>query len=199
NHLHARVARAFLAQGIHIICDKPLAISLAEALELRELARKTSALFMLTHTYTGYPLIRHARALVAQGVIGELRLLQAEYSQDWWAEGPALSGGGAWREDPALAGPAGTLGDVGIHAYQLACYVSGCEPQQIAADLHTFGTGRRLDDHVQVMMRYANGARGTLWASQVATGCENAFTLRLYGTQAQLRFDQEDPNVLWLT
>lgn len=199
NHLHARIAKAFLEQGIHIICDKPLAVSLDEALELQKLARQSGVLFVLTHTYTGYPMIRHARSLVAEGAIGELRLLQVEYSQDWWADAAALTGEGGWREDPALAGPAGTLGDVGVHAYQLASYVSGQEPQEISAELHSFGPGRVLDDHAQVMMRYANGARGTLWASQVATGCENALTLRLYGSAAQLRFDQEDPNVLWLT
>jgi predicted dehydrogenase len=198
NHLHASIARAFLAEGIHIICDKPLTVSLAEALELRELARNSGALFVLTHTYTGYPMVRHARSLVAQGAIGELRLLQVEYAQDWWSEPSALADGG-WRSDPAIAGPAGTLGDVGIHAYQLASYVSGVEPQEIAAELHTFAPGRKLDDHVQVMMRYSGGARGTLWASQVATGCENALTLRLYGSRAQLRFEQENPNVLWLT
>lgn len=198
NHLHAPVAKAFLAQGIHIICDKPLTVSLAEAKSLEEAARRSSAVFVLTHTYTGYPLLRHARALVADGAIGDLRLVQVEYSQDWWADAAALADGG-WRENPAVAGPAGTLGDVGIHAYQLAAYVTGQQPQEIAAELHTFMPGRVLDDHVQVMLRYANGARGTLWASQVATGCENAFTLRVYGTQAQLRFDQEEPNVLWLT
>ncbi|TEA80258.1 Gfo/Idh/MocA family oxidoreductase [Allopusillimonas ginsengisoli] len=199
NHLHAPVVRAFLAEGIHVICDKPLTVSLSEALALEALASQTGVVCMLTHTYTGYPMVRHARELVSQGAIGELRLLQVEYSQDWWAGGPALTGEGAWREDPSIAGPAGTLGDVGIHAYQLAAYVCGVEPAQIAAELHTFGPGRVLDDHVQVMMRYANGARGTLWASQVATGCENALTLRIYGSKAQLRFEQEEPNVLWLT
>ncbi len=199
NHLHAPVIRAFLAEGIHVICDKPLTVSLDEALALQGLARKSGLVCVLTHTYTGYPMVRHARELVAQGAIGSLRLLQVEYAQDWWAGGPALTGEGAWRENPAIAGPVGTLGDVGIHAYQLAAYVSGVEPERIAAELHTFGEGRVLDDHVQVMMRYGNGARGTLWASQVATGCENALTLRLYGSKAQLRFEQEEPNVLWLT
>ncbi len=199
NHLHAPVAKAFLAQGIHIICDKPLTVSLAEARSLQEVASRSGALFVLTHTYTGYPLVRHARALVADGTIGELRLVQVEYSQDWWADAAALTGEGGWRENPDVAGPVGTLGDVGIHAYQLAAYVTGQQPSEIAAELHTFMLNRVLDDHAQVMMRYANGARGTLWASQVATGCENAFTLRVYGTRAQLRFEQEDPNVLWLT
>lgn len=199
NHLHAPVARAFLAEGIHVICDKPLTTTLADALALQDIARHSGLVCMLTHTYTGYPMVRHARALVESGAVGDLRLVQVEYSQDWWAGGQALTGEGGWREDPAFAGPAGTLGDVGIHAYQLASYVTGCEPEQIAAELHTFGPGRVLDDHVQVMMRYANGARGTLWASQVATGCENALTLRVYGTKAQLRFEQEQPDMLWLT
>src|SRR5690606_16767047 len=185
NHLHAPVVRAFLAEGIHVICDKPLTVSLSEALAVEALASQAGVVCMLTHTYTGYPMVRHARELVSQGTIGELRLLQVEYSQDWWAGGPALTGEGAWREDPSIAGPAGTLGDVGIHAYQLAAYVCGVEPAQIAAELHTFMPGRRLDDHVQVMLRYANGARGTLWASQVATGCENALSLRIYGSRAQ--------------
>ncbi|NYT38224.1 Gfo/Idh/MocA family oxidoreductase [Allopusillimonas soli] len=199
NHLHAPVASAFLAQGIHVICDKPLAISLAQAEMLQAQAARSGLVCVLTHTYTGYPMVRHARELVRQGAIGELRLLQVEYAQDWWAGGPAITGEGAWREDPAMAGPAGTLGDVGVHAYQLAAYVSGVEPSHLAAELSTFGHGRVLDDHVQVMLRYANGARGTLWASQVATGCENALTLRIYGTHAQLRFEQENPNELWLT
>lgn len=199
NHLHAPVASAFLAQGIHVICDKPLAISLAQAEMLQAQAARSGLVCVLTHTYTGYPMVRHARELVRQGAIGELRLLQVEYAQDWWAGGPAITGEGAWREDPAMAGPAGTLGDVGVHAYQLAAYVSGVEPSHLAAELSTFGPGRVLDDHVQVMLRYANGARGTLWASQVATGCENALTLRIYGTHAQLRFEQENPNELWLT
>jgi predicted dehydrogenase len=144
-------------------------------------------------------MVRHARSLVAEGEIGELRLLQVEYAQDWWAEAAALAGDGGWRSNPDMAGPAGTLGDVGIHAWHLAAFVAGCEPVEIAAELHTFAPGRKLDDHAQVMMRYSNGARGVLWASQVATGCENALTLRVYGSKAQLRFDQEDPNVLWLT
>lgn len=199
NATHAPIVRAFLEQGVHVVCDKPLTISLAEALELQTLARERGLLLALTHTYAGYPMVRHARHLVATGAIGELRLLQVEYSQDWWADASALTGDGGWRSDPAIAGPAGTLGDVGIHAYHLAQFVAGVEPSHIAAELHTFVPGRRLDDHAQVMMRYANGARGTLWASQVATGCENALTLRVYGTKAQLRFEQEDPNVLWLT
>ncbi|MEO6919794.1 MAG: Gfo/Idh/MocA family oxidoreductase [Collimonas sp.] len=210
NYLHAPVAAAFLEAGIHVICDKPLAISLAEAQALAALAQRKNLVFALTHTYTGYPMVRHAKELVESGALGELRLLQVEYSQDWLAdEIPAAAAAAAsgaqdpgalvWRSDPARNGPAGTLGDVGSHAYQLAQYISGATPTQLLAELHTFVPGRRLDDHVQVMLRYANGARGTLWASQVATGCENALRLRIYGSKASLAFDQEQPNQLWFT
>jgi predicted dehydrogenase len=156
----------------------------------------------LTHTYSGYPLVRHARELVERGELGELRVVQVEYAQDWLAE-PVETGGAnkqaGWRTDPALAGPAGCLGDIGTHAYQLAAFVTGMMPRSLSAELHTFVPGRRIDDHVQAMMRYANGARGMLWASQVASGAENALRLRVYGTKAGLAFDQEEPNALWFT
>ena len=202
NHLHAPVATAFLEAGIHVICDKPLAISLAEGRALAALARQKNRVFALTHTYTGYPMVRHAKALVEAGELGELRLLQVEYSQDWLAASIGRSDTGAsdnWHNDPLRSGPGGTLADVGTHAYQLAQFISGQTPTQLLAELNTFVPGRPIDDHVQVMLRYANGARGTLWASQVATGCENALRLRLYGSKAQLAFNQENPNELWLT
>jgi predicted dehydrogenase len=202
NHLHAPVATAFLEAGMHVICDKPLAISLAEGQALAALARRNNRVFALTHTYTGYPMVRHARAMVEAGELGELRLVQAEYSQDWLAASIGRCDTGAadnWHHDPARSGPGGTLADVGTHAYQLAHFISGQTPVQLLAELSSFVPGRVLDDHVQVMLRYANGARGTLWASQVATGCENALRLRLYGSKAQLAFDQENPNQLWFT
>ncbi|MFL9927932.1 Gfo/Idh/MocA family oxidoreductase [Paraburkholderia sp. RL18-103-BIB-C] len=202
NHLHAPVATAFLEAGIHVVCDKPLAISLAEGEALAKLAREKGKLFALTHTYSGYPLVRHARELVERGELGEIRVVQVEYAQDWLAE-PVETGGAnkqaGWRTDPALAGPAGCLGDIGTHAYQLAAFVTGMTPRALSAELHTFVPGRRIDDHVQAMLRYANGARGMLWASQVASGAENALRLRVYGTKASLAFDQEQPNELWFT
>ena len=202
NYLHAPVATAFLEAGIHVICDKPLAISLAEGRALAALARAKGRVFALTHTYTGYPMVRHAKALVEAGELGELRLVQVEYAQDWLAASIGRADTGAadnWHNDPLRSGPGGTLADVGTHAYQLAQFISGQTPTQLLAELNTFVPGRPLDDHVQVMLRYANGARGTLWASQVATGCENALRLRLYGSKAQLAFNQENPNELWLT
>jgi predicted dehydrogenase len=202
NHLHAPVATAFLEAGIHIVCDKPLAISLAEGEALAKLAREKNRLFALTHTYSGYPLVRHARELIESGELGEIRVVQVEYAQDWLAEPIETSGTNkqaGWRTDPALAGPAGCLGDIGTHAYHLAAFVTGMTPHALAAEVHTFVPGRRIDDHVQAMLRYPNGARGMLWASQVASGAENALRLRVYGTKASLTFDQEHPNELWFT
>ncbi|CAH2912427.1 MAG: Uncharacterized oxidoreductase Atu4375 [uncultured Paraburkholderia sp.] len=202
NHLHAPVATAFLEAGIHVVCDKPLAISLAEGEALATLAREKNRLFALTHTYSGYPLVRHAREMIAAGELGQIRVVQVEYAQDWLAE-PVENGGlnkqADWRTDPALAGPAGCLGDIGTHAYHLAAFVAGMTPVALSAELHTFVPGRRIDDHVQAMPRYANGARGMLWAGQVASGAENVLRLRVYGTKAGLAFDQEQPNELWFT
>nr|WP_315213271.1 Gfo/Idh/MocA family oxidoreductase [uncultured Duganella sp.] len=202
NYLHAPMATAFLEAGIHVICDKPLAISLAEGEALAALARERNKIFALTHVYAGYPMVRHARAMVAAGEIGEIRLVHVEYPQDWLAEAANQSEDyqrNNWHNDPLRAGPNGCLGDIGSHAYHLAGYVSGMLPNEILAELHAFTPGRKLDDHVQVMLRYANGARGMLWSSQMATGCENGLRLRVYGTKASLSFEQENPNELWLT
>ncbi|HEX6721124.1 MAG TPA: Gfo/Idh/MocA family oxidoreductase [Burkholderiaceae bacterium] len=199
NHLHFDVARAFLEAGTHVICDKPLTTTLADGEKLFEIAAQQRCLFALTHNYTGYPLVRAARELVASGALGELRIVQVEYAQDWLAQPLEASGNkqAAWRTDPALAGPAGCLGDIGSHAAHLAEFVSGQTPTEISAELATFVPGRRVDDHVQVQLRYARGARGLLWASQVASGEENGLRLRLYGSKAGLRWQQEQPNELW--
>jgi predicted dehydrogenase len=202
NHLHAPVATAFLEAGIHVICDKPLAVSLEQGQALARLARDRNRLFALTHTYSGYPLVRHARELVDAGELGEVRVVQVEYAQDWLAHPLEQSGTNkqaGWRTDPKFAGPAGCLGDIGTHAYHLAAFVTGMMPAALSAELHTFVPGRRIDDHVQAMLRYSNGARGMLWASQVASGAENGLRLRVYGTKAGLAFDQENPNDLWFT
>ncbi|MDR5754632.1 MULTISPECIES: Gfo/Idh/MocA family oxidoreductase [unclassified Caballeronia] len=201
NHLHARIATAFLEAGIHVICDKPLAVSLDEGEALARLAREKGLVFAVTYTYTGYPLVRHARALVQAGALGDVRLVNVEYAQDWLSLPVEHQSNrqAAWRTDPALAGPAGCLGDIGTHAYQLAEYVTGMRPSEVSAEVATFVPNRPIDDHVQAMLRYANGARGMLWASQVAAGEENALRLRVYGTKAGLSFDQQNPNELWIT
>ncbi|MFC5707385.1 Gfo/Idh/MocA family protein [Aeromonas eucrenophila] len=201
NHLHAPVARAFLQAGIHVICDKPLALTLAEGEELALLAHQRQRLFALTHTYSGYPMVRHARELVAAGALGELRYVQVEYLQDWLANPIPLGQNkqADWRADPARSGRAGCLGDIGTHAYQLAAFISGQQPSELAAQLHSFVPGRLVDDHLQVWLRYPGGMRGSLNASQVASGEENRLQIRLYGSKASLVFRQEEPNALWLT
>jgi predicted dehydrogenase len=198
NHLHVPVATAFLRHGFHVICDKPLAINLTDALALRDLARSSGKLFCLTHNYTGYPLVRHARAMVAAGTLGELRLVQVEYPQEWLTEPIEQQGQkqAEWRTDPARSGAGGCLGDIGTHAYQLANYVTGLTLDQLCAELTAFVPGRRLDDNVNMLLRYQGGARGMLWASQVAPGHENGLRLRVYGTRGGIEWVQAEPNVL---
>lgn len=201
NHLHFPVAQAFLEQGIHVICDKPMTTRLDHADVLRELAERQGLLFMVTHTYSGYPMVRHARELVRNGALGDIRVVQVEYAQDWLAEPLELTGQkqAEWRADPKRAGPAGALGDIGTHAFHLAGFVTALQIDQLAAELTTFVSGRALDDHVQVMLRYQGGARGMLWASQVATGSANRLQLRVFGSRAAIHFDQESPDQLLYT
>ena len=201
NHLHGRIASAFHDAGIDVICDKPMTTTLAEALALVAKVRDTQRLFALTHNYSGYPMVRQAREMVAAGELGELRVIQAEYPQDWLSTDLEATGQkqASWRVDPAQAGAGGSLGDIGSHAEHLARFISGLELAQVSADLKTFIPGRRLDDNCHVLLRYTNGARGMLWSSQVAPGNENALRVRVYGSKAGLAFSQEHPNELWFT
>ena len=201
NHLHVPVARAFLEAGIHIISDKPLAAKLQETEGLLELARRQDRIFALTHNYSGYPLIRHARHLVSQGDLGKIRVIQVEYAQDWLTEKLEDTGQkqAEWRTDPARAGGGGCLGDIGTHAFHLACFVSGLTPEALLADLSTFVEGRPLDDNVHLLLRFSEGAKGMLWASQVAPGNENALRLRIYGEKASSEWAQEHPNSVKFT
>jgi predicted dehydrogenase len=201
NHLHAAIAHAFLDAGIHVICDKPLTSTLADAQALVDKVQRSGCLFALTHNYSGYPLVRLARALVAEGALGEIRVVQAEYPQDWLSTDLEASGQkqAAWRVDPQQAGAGGSLGDIGSHAEHLARFISGLQLSEVCADLSTFVPGRQLDDNAHVMLRYANGARGMLWSSQVAPGNENNLKVRIYGSKAGLEFHQENPNQLWFT
>ena len=201
NHVHAAAAKAFLAKGIHVICDKPLTSTLEDAEALEAAVAKADALFILTHNYTGYPVIRQARAMVEAGDLGDIRIVQAEYPQDWLTA-PMENEGvkqAEWRTDPARSGAGGSVGDIGTHAHNLACFVSGLQVESIAADLQTWGAGRKLDDNAHMMLRFAGGARGMLWSSQVAPGNENALKLRVYGEKGGLEWSQEDPNYLWST
>jgi predicted dehydrogenase len=198
NDQHAPVAEAFLEAGMHVICDKPVTTTLADARRLEALAKRQGRIFAVTHNYTGYPMVRQARRMVADGTLGTVRVVQVEYAQDWLA-GPLEATGqkqAAWRTDPKRSGAGGCIGDIGTHAYNLADYVTGLEVSALCAELSTFVAGRRLDDNVQVMLRYANGARGLLWASQVAPGNENALRLRVYGSEGGLSWQQEHPNQL---
>jgi predicted dehydrogenase len=198
NHLHRPVAEAFLAAGIHVICDKPLTATLPDALALREAARRAGVVFALTHNYSGTPMVRHAREMVRAGELGALRIVQVEYAQDWLTTKLEETGHkqAGWRTDPAQAGAGGCIGDIGTHAYQLARYVTGLTVEALCAELTTFVPGRAVDDNVQVMLRFAGGARGTLWASQVAPGHENGLRLRIYGTRGGIEWQQEHPNHL---
>lgn len=201
NHMHYPAAKEFLRRGIHVICDKPLTSNLADAKKLLKIAEESDALFVLTHNYTGYPMVRQARAMIAAGELGEIRVVQAEYPQDWLAEPIEQTGQkqAAWRTDPKQSGVGGSTGDIGTHAYNLASFVTGLELEELAADVHTFVKGRQLDDNAHVMMRFAGGAKGMLWCSQVATGHENGLKLRVYGTKGGLEWVQADPNYLWFT
>lgn len=201
NHMHAPAAKVFLEAGIHVICDKPITTSVAEAQGLVDLVEKTGKVFVLTHNYTGYPMIRQARAMVAAGELGDIRLVQVEYPQDWLTERAELSGSkqAEWRTDPQRSGAGGAIGDIGTHAYNLAAFVTGLETDELLAQLTTFVPGRLLDDDVQILLRYKGGARGMLWASQVAVGHENGLKLRVYGTKGGFEWVQADPNYLWFT
>jgi predicted dehydrogenase len=201
NHMHAGPAKAFLKAGIHVICDKPLALNVREAKELVAAAKKSGRIFAVTHNYTGYPMIRQARAMIAAGELGELHLVQAEYAQDWLTEPLEKTGQkqAAWRTDPKRSGAGGSLGDIGTHAYNLACFVTGLTLDSLLADLTAFVKGRKLDDNDNILLRWKGGAKGMLWASQVAPGNENGLSLRVYGTKGGLSWRQENPNLLWFT
>ena len=198
NHVHYAAAREFLKRGIHVICDKPLTSRLPEARKLVKAAERSSALFVLTHNYTGYPLIRQAREIITNGELGDIRVVNVEYAQDWLTQDDD-SKQAAWRTDPAQSGLGGATGDIGTHAFNLAGFVTGLKLERLAADLQSFVSGRALDDNGHVMLRYAGGARGLLWCSQVAPGNENGLRLRVYGEKGGLEWAQENPNQLWFT
>jgi len=198
NHLHYAVARAFIERGFHVICDKPMTTTLADAESLCRLVEQHGVTFALTHNYSGYPLVKQAKAMVAAGTLGALRKVVVEYTQGWL--GTALEESGQkqadWRTDPARAG-AGALGDIGSHAEQLARYVIGQRITRMLADVGTVIPGRRVDDDANLLLRYEGGVRGILHCSQVASGEENRISLRVYGSEGSLEWSQEDPNRLF--
>jgi len=199
NHMHFPAAKTFLEAGINVICDKPLTTTVAEAQELARLVAAKNLVFAVTYNYSGYPMIRQAREMVKAGVLGDIRLVHGEYPQGWLATPLETTGQkqADWRTDPSRSGAGGCVGDIGTHTYQLMCYVSGLELDTLLADLTSFVPGRKLDDDAQVMLRFKGGAKGGMWASQVAVGFENGLKLRISGTKGSLEWLQADPNYLW--
>ena len=198
NHLHYPIARTFLEAGFNVVCDKPMTHSLDEAIELRDLVKRTGKVFALTHNYTGYPMVKEARAMVRDGKLGTVRKVVSEYRQGWLSSDLENTGQkqSSWRTDPVQAGAAGCMGDIGTHAENLARYITGLKIDSLCAELTTFVEGRRLDDDGNVLVRYQSGAKGIVFASQISIGEENNLIINVYGTKAALEWHQEDPNEL---
>ena len=199
NHLHYAVAKTFLEAGIHVICDKPLALSLEQGKELRDLVEKTGVVFALTHNYTGYPMVKEARRMVKDGELGRILKIVAEYPQGYAVGDVEGEGSGAisnWRADPKIAGISNCIGDIGTHAHNLVKYITGLEVEELAAELTAFIPGRELDDDGNCLVRFTGGVKGIIYASQISNGDENNLNIRIYGTKASLEWHQEEPNDL---
>ncbi len=200
NNMHYPVAEAALGAGFHVLSDKPATLDLKEALSLHELVKDSGLLYGLTHTYTGYPMVKEARERVAAGELGKVRKVVVEYPQGWLAEREEDSGNkqATWRFDPDQAGVSSCMGDIGVHAANLAEYVTGLRISRLCADLAAVVEGRIMDDDGTVLLRFDNGARGVLLASQVSVGEENNLRIRVYGDKGGLDWSQQEPNSLWL-
>lgn len=200
NHVHFAPAKMALQNGFAVICDKPLAFNLKEALALEKIVQKTGQLFALTHNYTGYPMVKQARQMIRHGELGALRKIVVEYPQGWLSTNLEASGQkqAAWRTDPSRSGIAGAMGDIGTHAENLAEYISGQHITELCADISTFVPGRALDDDGNVLLHFSGGAKGILHASQIAAGEENNLNIRIYGEKGGLEWRQMEPNSLWV-
>ena len=198
NHLHYKIAKTFLEHGINVVCDKPLTFTYEEADELDRLAKEKELLFCVTYTYTGYPMVKHAKELVGRGDIGDIRVVIGEYSQDWLATLAEKEGNkqAAWRTDPEKAGRANCVGDIGSHLENMVSYITGLEIDELCANLDRFGEGRKLDDNAEILVKYKGGATGMYWCSQVAVGHDNDLKVRIYGTKGSIEWHQEEPNKL---
>ena len=199
NDLHYDVAKVFLEAGINVICEKPLAFSLAQGKQLAEAVRASGKVFALTHNYTGYPMVKEAKAIVAAGKLGRILKIVAEYPQGYASSAFHDEDEGAisnWRMDPSVSGISNCIGDIGSHAENLVQYITGLEIDEVAAELSTFVPGRKLDDDGNMLVRYKGGAKGILFASQISAGDENNLNVRIYGTDASLEWHQEHPNEL---
>jgi predicted dehydrogenase len=203
NHVHFDPAKMALANGFHVVCDKPLAFNLEEAEELERLVEESGLLFALTHNYTGYPMVKQARAMIRNGELGKIRKIVVEYPQGWLSTKLEATEQkqASWRTDPKRSGIAGAMGDIGTHAENLAEYITGLQIKELCADLTSFVEGRLLDDDGNVLLRFDNGAKGVLHASQISAGEENALNIRVYGEKGGLEWHQMEPNTLivkWL-
>lgn len=200
NFMHYAVAKAFLENGIHVACDKPLCFAIEEAQELKDLANEKGCLFCVTYTYTGHVMAKQAKDMIQSGEIGEVRVVMTEYAQDWLIESEEeLGRQGAWRTDPKRSGRSNCLGDIGTHAENMVYYLTGLKIKRLLAKMDKKVAGRVLDDNSQVLLEYENGASGTLWCSQVAIGSDNALRTRIFGTLGSIEFVQEDCNYLKVT
>lgn len=198
NFTHYPIAKALIEAGFDVICEKPLTTTIEDAIDLEKLIAATGRFLGVTYTYCGYPMIHEAREMIARGDLGAIRTVQVEYPLEWMAEAIEADGNAqaAWRTDPKKNGRGGAIGDIGTHAYHLAGFVTGLNLESLMSDLATFVPGRQLDDNAHVMLRYEGGARGLLWASQVALGCSNGLRLRVFGEKGGLFWEQEAPNEL---
>ncbi len=199
NHLHFPIAKMALEYGFHVICDKPATLNLSEAIELKALIKKTGLLYGLTHTYTGYPMVKEAKHRIALGQLGAIKKVIVEYPQGWLAsKDDENSKQASWRLDPNQAGISCCMADIGVHAANLAEYVTALNISSLCAELTTNVNGRLLDDDGTVLLRFDSGAHGLLTASQVCIGEENSLKLRVYGEEASLEWSQLEPNSLWM-
>ncbi|MGF1638230.1 MAG: Gfo/Idh/MocA family protein [Cyclobacteriaceae bacterium] len=200
NHVHFDPAKLALENGFNVICEKPLSFSLDEALELQKLVEKTGLTFAVTHTYTGYPMVKQARDMIKEGTFGKIRKVVVEYPQGWLSTPLEQSGQqqASWRTDPKKSGKAGAIGDIGTHAENLAEYITGLKITELCADVTTFVPGRLLDDDGNILIRFDNGAKGVLHCSQVSAGEENALKIRVYGELGGLEWSQMEPNTMYV-
>lgn len=200
NHMHFPIASAFIKAGFHIVCDKPMTMTVEEAETLCRLVKEHDVIFALTHNYTGYPMVKQARAFVQEGRLGELRKIVVEYPQGWLSNPSEEEGNkqAEWRTDPKRAGVSSAVGDIGSHAENLARYVTGLKLTSICADLTSFVPGRQLEDDANMLVHWENGVRGLLYCSQISLGEENNLRIRVYGSKASLEWHQENPNYLYV-
>ncbi|TPN82272.1 Gfo/Idh/MocA family protein [Aquimarina algicola] len=203
NHMHFPPAKMALEHGFHVICDKPMTLTLDEAQELENIVESSQKVFALTHNYTGYPMVKQAKAMISKGDLGIIRKVNVQYLQGWLSTAVEKTGQkqASWRVDPKKSGIGGALGDIGTHAENLVEYITGTQIEELAADLSAFGEGRTLDDDGNILLRFKNGAKGTMTFSQIATGEENNLGVKIYGTKGSLEWYQENPNELiarWL-